>query len=66
MFVPLISFGMNDSWRPYAERKTPIWILGRKKIVTGALVRGYMWIHMLAGWILTTLWVGGLTGLVKT
>ena len=32
----------------------------------GSLLRGYYWFHIIAGWVLTTLWVGGLTGLIKT
>jgi hypothetical protein len=33
---------------------------------TGAWLRTYLWWHIIAGWVLTTLWVAGLTGLVKT
>jgi len=33
---------------------------------SGSLLRCYFWFHIIAGWILTTLWVGGLTGLLKT
>lgn len=32
----------------------------------GSLLRCYYWFHIIAGWVLTTLWVGGLTGLLKT
>jgi hypothetical protein len=28
--------------------------------------RGYLWFHILFGWALTTLWVAGFTGLLKT
>jgi hypothetical protein len=34
-------------------------------IKAGGLLRCYLWFHILLGWILTTLWVGGLTGLLK-
>jgi hypothetical protein len=33
---------------------------------TGAWLRIYLWCHIIAGWVFTTLWVVGLTGLVKT
>jgi hypothetical protein len=33
---------------------------------TGGALRVYFWIHIIAGWILTTLLVGALTGLIKT
>jgi hypothetical protein len=32
----------------------------------GASLRNYLWCHICLGWALTTLWVGGLTGLIKT
>jgi hypothetical protein len=66
MFVPLVKLGMDDNWRPYANRRTKIRIGRRRLEITGKVVRWYLWLHILAGWALTTLWVGGLTGLVKT
>jgi hypothetical protein len=32
----------------------------------GGLLRLYLWFHIVLGWILTTLWVGGFTGLIKS
>jgi hypothetical protein len=66
MFVPLVNLGMNDAWRSYANRRARVLILGRRYWFWGSTVRAYMWVHVLAGWVLTTLWVGGLTGLIKT
>jgi hypothetical protein len=31
----------------------------------GGLLRIYLWVHILFGWILTTLWVAGFTGIVR-
>ena len=66
MFVPLVKLGMDDKWRPYANRRAIIHVFKIKMTIPGWLLRGYLWIHSSAGWVLTTLWVGGLTGLVKT
>jgi hypothetical protein len=33
---------------------------------TGKIFRLYFYLHKIFGWILTTLWIGGLTGLIKT
>lgn len=65
-FVPLVKLGMGDYWLPRANRKG--WIsVGNKKVrVSGSVVRCYLWLHILAGWVLTTLWVASLAGLVKT
>ena len=66
-FVPLVKLGIGDHWMPNANRNA----LGNQKRLrfppkTGGWLRGYLWFHIIAGWVLTTLWVGGITGLVKT
>jgi hypothetical protein len=64
-FVPLVKLGLGDHWTPNANRGRSL-RLGIVTLRTGSLLRGYLWFHIIAGWVLTTLWVGGLTGLVKT
>jgi hypothetical protein len=64
-FVPLVKLGLGDAWTPNANRGASL-RLGNERFRTGSLLRGYLWFHIISGWILTTLWVGGLTGLVKT
>jgi hypothetical protein len=66
-FVPFLKLGMDEHWTPNANRNA----LGNGNRLrfppkTGGWLRGYLWFHVIAGWVLTTLWVGGLTGLVKT
>lgn len=63
-FIPFVNLGQNSSWQPNASRGTVIG-LGRIKFSSGTLLRVYMWVHVIAGWILTTLWLGSFTGLVK-
>ena len=53
MFVPVVDLRMKKYWMPDANK---LW---------GAIIRGYMWIHISAGWIFTTLLIAGLTGLIK-
>lgn len=66
-FVPLVKLGLGEHWTPNGSRSTQA-IKGRLRLppTTGGWLRGYLWFHIIAGWLLTTLWVGGLTGLVKT
>lgn len=40
--------------------------IGDKWVIPGGAVRWYLWIHILLGWVFTTLWVGGFTGLIKS
>jgi sRNA-binding regulator protein Hfq len=65
MFVPVVDLHMKKYWLPDANKSE---ILKFKKYsfhIRGDIIRWYMWVHICAGWILTTLWVVGLTGLVK-
>jgi hypothetical protein len=64
-FVPLVKLAMGDYWLPNANagKDHKLWKI---KWRNGRLLRWYLWFHILAGWVLTTLWVAGLTGLVKT
>jgi hypothetical protein len=54
-FLPLVKFGIGERWAPNANLGT-----------AGSVLRYYLWIHITAGWVLTTLWIGGLTRLLKT
>jgi sRNA-binding regulator protein Hfq len=53
MFVPVIDLRMAKYWIPDTNK----WL--------GAIICVYMWIHIIFGWILTTLLIVGLTGLIK-
>jgi hypothetical protein len=66
-FVPLVKLGLADHWLPNANRRT---LDSSNKLrfppKTGGWLRCYLWFHIIAGWVLSALWVGGITGLVKT
>lgn len=53
LFVPVVDLRMAKFWIPDANK----W--------WGDVIRWYMWVHISAGWILTTLLIVGLTGLIK-
>jgi hypothetical protein len=53
-FVPIIKLDQSASWAPNANRSG------------GRFLRYYLYLHIMAGWVLTTLWVGAVTGLVKS
>jgi hypothetical protein len=62
-FTPLISLDQADYWFPNADSGTTV-SCGPLSITTGSLLRSYMWFHIVAGWILSTLLFVGLTGSV--
>lgn len=62
-FTPLISMDQADFWFPNSARGREI-SLGFTHFTTGELLRIYMWLHIIAGWILSTLLFVGLSGAV--
>ena len=52
-FLPIVDLHQESFWLPDAGKPF------------GALVRVYLWIHIAAGWFLSTLFVSGVTGLVR-
>jgi hypothetical protein len=68
LFVPLVDLHQSRYMLPNANRGKELELF---KIIgfpvhTGVLLRLYMWIHITLGWMLTSLLVVGLTGLVRT
>ena len=64
-FTPLLKLDQSSNWAPNAKCGAALHFW-RVHLTTGSLLRVYLWFHILAGWVLTSLWVGALTGLVKT
>jgi hypothetical protein len=64
-FVPLLKLDQSANWTPNAHNGRVFFLWGLH-LNAGTLLRGYLWFHIIIGWILTSLWIGGLTGLVKT
>lgn len=62
-FVPILKLFLVEKWQVSAFQGERHWyLLGLR---TGAAFRFYFWIHIVGGWVLTSLWVAGLSGLVK-
>jgi hypothetical protein len=59
-FVPLVKLGIAQYWMILDSNRGAR--VGRK---VNPWICRYLRLHILAGWILTTLWVGGVTGLIK-
>jgi len=64
-FIPLVKFDQTANWMPNSNRGSEISIF-HWQVRTGRLLRCYLYCHIAAGWLLTSLWVGAVTGLVKT
>jgi hypothetical protein len=67
---PLVKLGVQDKWVPARETRMPACSSGGLSLpvqVIGApgFVRWFRWIQICIGWLLTTLFVGGVTGILR-
>jgi sRNA-binding regulator protein Hfq len=65
-FTPLLKLDQRANWTPNANHGAKIPLFRSWTSQTGELLRYYLYFHIAAGWLLTSLWVGAVTGLVKT
>ena len=63
-FIPIVDLHQQEFWLPNSQkgREIPLILF---KVKTGGLLRWYLWVHIVFGWILTSLWVAGFSGLVR-
>ncbi len=64
-FLPLINLRMAEYWVPNGQIGQEVKVL-KFRLRTGSILHLYLWVHIAAGWILATLWVGALAGVLKT
>lgn len=62
VFLPIIDFHQESFWIPRASRGKEI---SPFKLRWGGVLLAYFWVHILLGWVFTSLWVAGFTGLIR-
>ena len=66
IFLPVISFGHADLWAPNEAIKGPLLNVGGHVIpISGLVLCCYKWALIVLGWVLTTLFIAGLTGIIR-
>jgi len=69
-FVPIVDLHQQTYWLPNPKKsgKAPLKLFNVKIFdisISGSFLRWYLWFHIIFGWILTSLWVAGFSGLVR-
>jgi hypothetical protein len=64
VFAPLANLHQANYWVPNPQRGRRVPLLFWSPTV-GELLRLYLWLHVVAGWTLTSLLIAGLSGLVQ-
>ncbi len=66
VFVPLVDLHQASYWLPNANRDGQLTLSENLKLpISGKVLCYYFWFEIIAGWVLTTLLVVGVTGLVR-
>ena len=69
-FLPVVVLYQDQYWRPNARHSVRGKVRGADEridadAIPSRLLRWYLWVHILAGWIITPLLFAGLSGLVR-
>lgn len=66
VFIPVVDFHQAKYWLPNANRGDKLIKIGPWPLHTGGLLLFWLWTETVLGWVLSTLFVIGFTGLVRT
>ena len=66
VFIPVVDLHQVKYWLPNANRGSELVPTSSAALCTGGLLLFWLWIETALGWILTTLFLVGITGLVRT
>jgi hypothetical protein len=64
-FIPLVEFHEAENWLPDGNKGALLYDFGWWEFRTGSLLCAYMYVHIFSGWLLTTLLVVGLSGILR-
>ena len=65
VFLTFVNLHQEHYWWPDADASGSCRVLGVLIKLKGALVLYYLWAQIIAGWILSAIFVAGVTGLIR-
>jgi len=65
VFVPVVDLHQEKRWQPDGSRGVFLSVRDFPLLSLGGLLRTWMWFQIVVGWILTTLFVVALSGLIR-
>jgi hypothetical protein len=64
VFLPIVDLRLQHNWWPDPTAKGTCSIFGYQFTFYGSFLRAYLWCHIVAGWVLSTLFIAGLSGFI--
>jgi hypothetical protein len=65
VFLPFVNLHQEHYWWPDETASGQCTIFGRTFPIRGSLLRYYLWLQIMAGWLLSAVFIAGLTGLIQ-
>jgi hypothetical protein len=65
VFLPFVDLHQEHYWWPDDAATGNCSILGYRFRVHGAVLRYYLWLQIIAGWLLSAIFIAGVTGLLR-
>src|SRR5262249_58188017 len=66
VFLPFVNLHQEHYWWPDSETSGQCALFGYQLRLNGSLVRYYLWLQVISGWLLSAILVAGLTGLMRS
>jgi hypothetical protein len=66
VFLPFVNLHQEHYWWPDSKKGGQCTLFGYQFRVRGSLVRYYLWLQVISGWLLSATFVAGLTGLMRS
>jgi hypothetical protein len=65
VFLPFVDLHQEHYWWPDEGSKGECTLAGRTITIRGSSLRLYLWMQIIAGWLLSAIFVAGITGLIR-
>ncbi len=65
IFLPVVDLHQENYWWPDVTASGSVDLFGRRIPFSGRLLRHYLWLQIMAGWVLSAIFVAGVTGLIR-
>jgi hypothetical protein len=66
VFVPFVNLHQENYWWHDETASGECAIFGQRVPVRGSVLRYYLWLQIVAGWLLSAIFIAGVTGLVRS
>jgi len=66
VFLPFVNLHQEHYWWPDADASGECSVLNRRLRISGSFLRYYLWSQVIAGWLLSAIFLAGVTGLMRS